>query len=163
MAAVGGTGRREWPHGARPHDHDGCRPADDGQGATVRPIYGDDKLVIFTLPRDAKEVRLVSRAQSPTEARPWLSDQRRLGVRVARLVLRSADEVREVPMDHPDLVDGWWAVEHDGQAITRWTDGEAVLPLPQMRGIAMLEVHLAGAMTYAVDATPDEVAERRVA
>ena len=133
------------------------------KGRMVKPIYGDDKLVIFTLPRDAKEVRLVSRAQSPTEARPWLSDQRQLGVRVTRLVLRGADEVREVPMDHPDLVDGWWAVEHDGQMMSRWTDGEAVLPLPPMRGIAMLEVHLAGAMTYAVDATPEEVAERRVA
>ena len=47
--------------------------------------------------------------------------------------------------------------------MSRWTDGEAVLPLPPMRGPAMLEIHLAGAMTYAVDAVPDEVAERRVA
>ena len=133
------------------------------KGQTVRPIYGDDRLVIFALPRDAKEVRLVSRAASPTEARPWLSDQRKLGVRVARLVLRSADEAREVPMDHPDLVNGWWAVEHNGQAITRWTDGAAVLPMPKVRGLAMLEVHLSGAMTYAVDATPDEGAERRAA
>jgi len=133
------------------------------KGRLAKPIYGDDKLVIFTLPRGAKEVRLVSRAQSPTEARPWLDDTRQLGVPVTRLVLRGADEVREVPVDHPDLVDGWWAVEHDGQMMSRWTDGEAVLPLPPVRGIAMLEVHLAGAMTYAVDATPDEVAERRVA
>jgi hypothetical protein len=42
------------------------------KGRMTRPIYGDDKLVIFTLPRGADEVRLVSRAQSPTEARPWL-------------------------------------------------------------------------------------------
>ena len=76
-----------------------------------------------------------SRAQSPTEARPWLEDRRRLGVRVKRIVLRGADEVREVPMDHPDLTRGWWAVERDGQMISRWTDGEAVLPLPAMRGI----------------------------
>jgi Hint domain-containing protein len=118
------------------------------KGRTLKPIYGDDKLVIFTLPRSAREVRLVSRAQLPTEARPWLEDRRRLGVRVARLVLRGADEVREVPVDHPDLVSGWWAVERDGQAISRWTDGEAVLPLPAMRGDAMLEIHLAGTMTY---------------
>ena len=39
------------------------------------------------------------------------------------------------------------------QAISRWTDGEAVLPLPAMRGDAMLEVHLAGAMTYILEAT----------
>ncbi|HEY2617103.1 MAG TPA: Hint domain-containing protein [Acetobacteraceae bacterium] len=118
------------------------------KGRSVRPIYGDDDLVIFTLPRGAREVRLVSRAASPTDARPWLEDRRRLGVRVARIVLRGADEVREVPVDHPDLAGGWWAVERDGQAISRWTDGEAVLPLPAMRGDIMLELHLAGAMTY---------------
>ena len=32
-----------------------------------------------------------------------------------------------------------------------------------MRGPAMLEIHLAGAMTYVVDALPDEVVERRAA
>jgi hypothetical protein len=58
------------------------------------------------------------------------------------------DEVREVPVDHPDLANGWWAVERDGQVISRWTDGEAVLPLPAMHGDAMLEIHLAGTMTY---------------
>jgi hypothetical protein len=67
------------------------------------------------LPRGASEVGLVSRAQSPTDARPWLDDQRQLGVRVKRLVLRGTDETREVPMDHPDLTRGWWAVEQDGQ------------------------------------------------
>ena len=75
-----------------------------------------------------------------------------LGVRVARIVLRGADEVREVPVDHPDLAGGWWAVERDGQVISRWTDGAAVLPLPAMRGDAMLEIHLAGTMTYVEDA-----------
>jgi hypothetical protein len=133
------------------------------QGRMIKPIYGDDKLVIFTLPPSADEVRLVSRAQPPTEARPWLGDQRRLGVRVARLVLRGPDEVREVPVDHPDLVNGWWAVERDGQAISRWTDGKAALSLPSMRGRAMLEVHLAGTMTYVVEAAPGEQAERHAA
>ena len=133
------------------------------KGRMVKPIYGDGNLVIFTLPRGADEVRLVSRAQAPTEARPWLSDPRRLGVAVARIVLRGADEAREMPVDHPDLVDGWWAVEHHGRAMSRWTDGEAVLPLLPMRGIAMLEIHLAGAMTYVVDTVPEDVTERRAA
>ena len=130
---------------------------------TVKPVFSDSDRVIFMLPRDASKARLVSRAQSPTEARPWLSDQRRLGMRVKRIVLRDADETREVPMDHPDITLGWWDIEHDGPMMSRWTDGEAVLPLPPMRGPAMLEVHLAGAMTYVVDAVPDEVAEHRAA
>ena len=119
--------------------------------------------MIFTLPRGAREVRLVSRAGSPTEARPWLEDRRRLGVRVARLVLRGADDLREIPVDHPDLTIGWWAVERDGQIISRWTNGEAVLPLPAMRGDAMLEIHLAGTMTYVVDASLEGGTERRAA
>ena len=109
---------------------------------TVKPVISDSDRVMFMLPRGASEVRLVSRGQSPNEARPWLSDTRQLGVPVTRLVLRGADEVREVPVDHPDLVDGWCTVERDGQMMSRWTDGEAVLPLSEVRGIAMLEVHL---------------------
>jgi hypothetical protein len=29
----------------------------------------------------------------------------------------------------------------------RWTDGNAVVPLPKMAGHAMLEIHLAGEMS----------------
>jgi hypothetical protein len=128
---------------------------------TIEPIYSDSDRAIFVLPHTAPEVRLVSRAQLPTEARPWLDDRRRLGVRVKRIVLRGANETREVPMDQPDLTRGWWAVEHDGPIMSRWTDGEAVLPLPVMDGTAILEIHLAGAMTYAVDAMPEDITERR--
>jgi hypothetical protein len=43
--------------------------------------------------------------------------------------------------------------------MSRWTDGEAVLPLPAMRGIVMLEIHLAGSMIFAVE----DRTERRAA
>jgi hypothetical protein len=124
-------------------------------GRTVKPIYGDDRLAIFVLPRGAREARLLSRAQSPTEARPWLDDRRRLGVPVKRIVLRGVDEQREIPVDYPALTRGWWAVERDGQVMSRWTDGKAVLPLPAMRGTVMLEIHLAGTMTYVVEDAPE--------
>ena len=101
--------------------------------------------------------------QPPTEARPWLEDRRRLGVCVKRILLRGADELREIPVDHPDLTRGWWAVERDGQAMSRWTDGEAVLPLPAMSGHVMLEIHLAGSMIYAVDAATGDGTEQRAA
>ena len=132
-------------------------------GRTVKPVYNDDDRVMFMLPRGAREIRLVSRAQSPTEARPWLNDQRRLGMRVKRIVLRDGDETREVPMDHPDITRGWWNIEHDGPMMSRWTNGEAVLPLPPTRGPAMLEIYLAGGMTYIVDVAPMDGNERRVA
>jgi hypothetical protein len=130
---------------------------------TVKPIFSDSDRVIFVLPRSAGEVRLVSRAQSPTEARPWLEDRRRLGIRVERIVLRSAEELREIPVDHPDLTRGWWAAERDGQTMSRWTDGEAVLPLPGTCGLVMLEIDLAGSMTYIVDAVPARGTEQPAA
>ena len=130
---------------------------------TYEPVYSDSNLVIFMVPSGSPEVRLLSRAQSPTEARPWLDDRRHLGVRVMRIVLRGADELREIPLDHPDLTRGWWAVERDGQIMSRWTDGEAVLPLPATQGTVMLEIHLAGSMTYVLDAVPASGTERRAA
>jgi hypothetical protein len=128
-----------------------------------KPVYADSNRVIFVLPRGAEEVRLLSRAQSPTEARPWLEDRRRLGVRVQRIMLRSATELREVPMDHPDLTEGWWDIERDGQMTSRWTNGNAVLPLPKMDGHVMLEIHLAGEMIYAAKAELDSQAKLRAA
>jgi hypothetical protein len=116
-------------------------------------LYADSNLVLFVLPRGEKDFRLVSRAQSPTEARPWIEDRRRLGVQVKRIVLRGADELQEVPLDHPSLTKGWWAVERDGQMMSRWTDGNAVLKLPErLSSNLILEIHLAGAMTYVVEA-----------
>ena len=40
-------------------------------GCSIAPIHRDGDRVFFALPRDASEVRLVSRAQTPTDARPW--------------------------------------------------------------------------------------------
>jgi hypothetical protein len=71
-----------------------------------KPILADSKLAIFVLPRGVAQVHLLSRAQSPAEARPLLDDHRRLGVRVQRIVLRGANELREIPMDHPDRTKG---------------------------------------------------------
>jgi hypothetical protein len=128
-----------------------------------KPIFADSKLAIFVLPRGVAQVHLLSRAQSPTEARPWLDDRRRLGIRVNRIVLRGANELREIPMDHPDLTKGWWDIERDGQMMSRWTDGDAVVPVPKMDGHVMLEVHLAGEMVYAVETEQESQAESRAA
>jgi hypothetical protein len=128
-----------------------------------KPVYADSNLVIFVLPRGAKEVRLLSRAQSPTEARPWFEDRRRLGIRVKRIVLRGTNELREIPIDHPALTEGWWDVDRDGQVMSRWTNGEATVPLPEMDGHVMLEVHLAGEMIYALEAEPRSQVKRRAA
>jgi hypothetical protein len=122
------------------------------KGRTVRPLYGSNGLYVFALPRGATQARLVSRAGSPTGVRPWLEDRRCLGVYVERIVLRNVKEEREIAVDHPGLSRGWWAVEKSGIAIRRWTNGDALLPLPAFSGPAMLEIHLSGETTYAVEA-----------
>jgi hypothetical protein len=74
-------------------------------------------------------------------------------VNVERIVLRGANELREVPVDHPGLSKGWHVVERDGVALRRWTSGDAVLPLPVLGGPAMLEIRADGAgMAYVTDA-----------
>jgi hypothetical protein len=128
------------------------------KGRQLKPIYGENGLYIFPLPRGAGEVRIVSRASAPTETQPWMEDRRRLGVRIKRLVLRAANEVRDIPVDHPALSEGWWAVEQDGNALRRWTRGEAVLPLPAVNGPAMLEIHVSDETSYVVPAEV-EIAE----
>jgi hypothetical protein len=125
------------------------------KGRTVKPMCGENGRYIFALPEGAAEVRLASRAAAPTDVRPWLEDRRRLGLYVERIVLRGADDVREVPVDHPGLSQGWWAVERSGTALRRWTDGNAVVPLPQIDGPAMLEIRAGSAgLSYPVQPIP---------
>jgi hypothetical protein len=111
------------------------------KGRTVRPIYAEKGLHIFALPKRATEAHLVSRANSPTDTRPWLEERRQLGVYVERIMVRGSNVLQEeVPLDHPGLSNGWWALEQSGTTHRRWTNGDAVLPLPAIDGPAMLEI-----------------------
>jgi hypothetical protein len=134
------------------------------KGRTVRPLYGENGLYIFVLPKGATEARLISRAGSPADVRPWLDDRRCLGVNVERIVLRGASELREIPVDHPGLSQGWHAVERDGVVLHRWSTGDAVLQLPTLGGPTMLEIHANnGGMGYVVEADANTEVEREVA
>jgi hypothetical protein len=125
------------------------------KGRTLQPLFGEDGLYVFALPKGTTEVRLVSRASAPTDAQPWLEDRRNLGIYVGRVMLRGANEVLDVPVDHPGLSRGWWAVERDGTALRRWTNGDAVLSLPQFEHPAMLEIHATSSgMAYSVAPIP---------
>ena len=81
------------------------------KGRTIRPLYGENGLFIFALPKGATEVHIVSRANSPTDVKPWLEDRRQLGVYVERIRLRGSSQVEDIPLDHPALSEGWWGVE----------------------------------------------------
>jgi hypothetical protein len=121
-------------------------------GQMLRPVHTDGSRHVFVLPDESTSARMISRAGSPADARPWLADRRCLGVHVERIVLSAQNEVREIPIDHPGLSQGWWAVEHDDTAMRRWTNGDAVLPLPKLDGPTVLEIHVGGSgMAYVID------------
>src|SRR5271165_6187171 len=54
---------------------------------TLRPIVAKGDRRVFTLPDDTRDVRLVSPASRPGDARPWAEDRRRLGVCVRSIAL----------------------------------------------------------------------------
>jgi collagen type I/II/III/V/XI/XXIV/XXVII alpha len=111
------------------------------QGRTLPLLHAQNGRHQFILPDGTDEVRLVSRAAAPTDARPWMEDRRRLGVCVTRMLVRDAcDDMREVPLDHPDLVDGWWQIERRDHRMWRWTNGQALLRLPANKGPVVLEI-----------------------
>jgi hypothetical protein len=123
-------------------------------GRRVRSIAEQAGRFTFIIPRETGNVSLASRAGAPTDARPWLEDRRCLGIYVARIALRAGDEVYDMPLDHPGLAKGWWAVEREGVAMRRWTNGDAILPLPRFSGLATLEITLAGEMLYVTAVAP---------
>jgi hypothetical protein len=96
-------------------------------GQRVDPDIDGD-LARFLFPASAKDVRLVSDTFSPA----WTGespDGRELGVRVKGLHISDGLRVhRETPLDHPALDQGFHKVEREGEAILRWTDGDARLP-----------------------------------
>ncbi len=114
----------------------------EADGETRRPIFVRDGWHGFLLGREARTARLVSRSARPQDARPWLDDRRRLGVRVERIVVGDGAARVEIPVDHPELEQGWWQAEGTG----RWTDGAAILNLPA--GTRRVEVKVAGEMYY---------------
>jgi hypothetical protein len=115
-------------------------------GRLIRPAAADQQRCLFILPPHAGMIRLVSRTGYPTEVRPWADDWRRLGVYVSRIVWYDADGPQDMPVDHPALGEGWWAVEHADHCMRRWTDGDARLPPPP--DVRMVEIHLEGGMEY---------------
>ena len=127
-------------------------------GREFRPVTVEAGHYVFALPAGIDSVRLMSRSAKPSDSHPWLDDRRSLGVAVERVAMRALDGMVELPMDHPGLSQGWWSVERSGNRMTRWTNGDAMIPLAG--GSVLLEVTVAGTTFYNV---PAAVAESRQA
>jgi hypothetical protein len=123
-------------------------------GRPCSPVATTGDRHVFVLPRSALQVRLISRATAPCDIAPWIEDRRQLGVAVGRIILAGPADAVEMAADHPSLTDGWWAAERDGLKLWRWTNGNAVLPLPS--GVVTVQIHLAGQSSYSRVAEADE-------
>ena len=69
---------------------------------------------------------------------------------ISRLTVRRGTEAEEIPLDHPQLANGWWAAEQDQATLWRWTNGDAVLPVSG-NDAAVLEVTLGETQDYPVN------------
>jgi hypothetical protein len=109
-------------------------------------------LYTFRLPPCPTEVRLASRAASPTEL-GLARDPRLLGVAVRQIRLWQGARLRLLEAADPALEKGFHGFEPDEGL--RWTDGSALLPLAFFTGIdgsSELEVLTCGAMHYPLTA-----------
>lgn len=136
-------------------------------GRRVAPVSVAHGRYVFVLPGVHTTARLVSRNVLANEIRPWVSDDRRLGVLLHRLTVRSGATVLPVPLDHPAFGEGWWQPEwHGPTALRRWTDGDALAPMPDAHlmepGPCLLEVELAATLAYPLSAADGAKAERMV-
>jgi hypothetical protein len=121
-------------------------------GRVLLPVSVEGNCHRFNLRRTDGALRLVSLATEPCDLKPWLEDQRRLGVYVNRVVWYDAGGPHDIPLDHPSLGRGWWDVEREGGRSHRWTDGDAELHIP--RHASALDLHVAGGMVWR--ATPPQ-------
>jgi hypothetical protein len=118
---------------------------------SLPPVSRSGDAYMFAVPPGSAHARLVSRAGRPSDGAPWLDDRRRLGVRVHRLRLHTADGPTDRSLNDPGLACGWHAPEANDRAVWRWTDGDAALNLPP--DTWLLEVHAAHAPCYGVATT----------
>jgi Hint domain len=111
----------------------------------IDPLFVHDGHYTFALRTRGERVRLISRVARPSDATPWATDQRQLGVLVRRIRGRSDGRADGLAMDGPLPGGGWWDVEWHANVPCRWTNGDALLPV---RGAGILEVTLGGTMRY---------------
>ncbi len=97
-------------------------------GATLRPLRQDGQHYSFMLPTNTKYVRIISRANRPTDViGPFIDDRRLMGVAVADVRLLSAKHQYQITSHlQAEKPDGWHNTEWTDCA---WTNGNALLPL----------------------------------
>ncbi|QEE84660.1 Hint domain-containing protein [Acetobacter oryzoeni] len=119
-------------------------------GTVIRPLRAMGRNISFMLPAGVESVRLVSRASRPCDVEgPFVDKRRMLGVLLGRVTVLSAGKAVDITahLAEEDGAHGWQDMP---QPTTRWTDGNAILPLgaTTARGPALLTVEVLQAGPY---------------
>ncbi|MCX5613709.1 Hint domain-containing protein [Bombella saccharophila] len=101
------------------------------QGDILREQRTTNGYKLFTVPRQTRQVTLVSRTSRPYDVHgPFVDDRRQLGILVGEITYFKNGQSHAIT-DHlttPDL-DGWLELDPTANGL-RWTEGTAILPLP---------------------------------
>jgi autotransporter-associated beta strand protein len=115
-------------------------------GRVIRPAVIEGKLHHFVLPASCEDVRIVSASGVPAGFDLANPDCRRLGARIGAIVVAG----KPIALDSPGLVEGFHAIEQNAAERWRWTDGAALLRLPEQpgEGPMLLELLVYGTMRH---------------
>ena len=120
-------------------------------GRRINPVADGDCRWVFTVPAGVTSVALASRCCIPADRMlAGLRDQRRLGVSVSWIAIRSRNCETVLPPDHPALQEGWNDVERSTGKMWRWTEGVAAIPWENIPGPAMLTIRCAALDHYPI-------------
>ncbi|MDL2170395.1 Hint domain-containing protein [Asaia sp. HumB] len=128
----------------------------DTSGRVIRALRKTGRAHVFMVPADASELRIVSRTARPVDmVGPFVDDRRHLGVLVGEIQIWEAGETRVLDTHlKADALSGWANRE---QGAHRWTTGNAVLPLTDMRSgvAAMLSIEIQAGGPYLIEKEAD--------
>lgn len=120
-------------------------------GVRINPARKQGGRFVFNLPGPARELRIVSRSDSPAEL-GLARDPRVLGVAIHQMQMWRGPTLRVIEASQDDLSIGFHGFEA-GNAI-RWTDGNALVPAALLHGIdgpCELVLLVDGSMRYRTD------------
>ncbi|WP_124297711.1 Hint domain-containing protein [Acetobacter pasteurianus] len=97
-------------------------------GAVIRPMRKTEHHYSFMLPPNTDAVRIISRANRPSDViGPFVDDRRNMGVAVGKIHLQCAKQQIDITSHlQENKPAGWHATDWTDCA---WTNGDAVLPL----------------------------------
>ncbi|MCQ9155397.1 Hint domain-containing protein [Acidomonas methanolica] len=129
------------------------------KGQLIRLVRESEGHVTFMIPAGVESVRIVSRASRPSDViGPFVDDRRLFGVAIGEVLLYEGGSLRDITAHLTDgELQGWQALEW---ADTRWTAGDALLPLGERRAdaMALLILQIKAAGPYVVEDHEDQAA-----